>query len=56
MLILFSKFLDVFFVIYPLISDKYNPMRDILKLTHQLGKNSNSFNQYISTSLFSLLI
>ena len=49
MLILFSKFLDVFFVIYSLISDKYNPMRDILKLTHQLGKNSNSFNQYIST-------
>ena len=49
MLILFSRFLDVLFVIFSLISDKYNPMRDIIKLTHQLRKNSNSFNQCIST-------
>ncbi len=49
MLILFSRFLDVLFVIFSLISDKYDPMGDVLKLTHQLGKNSNSFNQCIST-------
>ena len=49
MLILFNGFLDVLFVIFSLISDKYNPMRDILNLIYQLGKNSNSFDQYIPT-------
>ena len=48
MLILFSRLLDVLFVIFSLIPDKYNPMRYILKPTYQLGKNSNSFDQCIS--------
>ncbi len=47
--ILFSKFSDVFLVVFSLVSDKYNPMRDIIEPAYQLGKNSYSFNEYIPT-------